>query len=46
MKKILVLVMTLAFYGCAATNPPEAPQAKGDWHSINTDLEAVKKGTY
>ncbi|MGL4928262.1 MAG: hypothetical protein ACRC4K_15995 [Plesiomonas shigelloides] len=46
MKKTLMLVMALSMFGCSATNPPQAPQANGKWYVINTDIEAVKKGTF
>jgi hypothetical protein len=45
-KVIASVLLALLIVGCAATNPPEAPEAKGPWYSLETDINAVKKGTY
>ncbi|MEG9385075.1 lipoprotein [Morganella morganii] len=43
MKKITIVL--LAFFvlsGCTATNPPDAPEAKGDWIKLNTTLADIQ----
>ncbi|WP_013583057.1 hypothetical protein [Yersinia pestis] len=45
MKKIMIaLVLGCFLTGCTATNPPEAPQAKGGWQIMNTSVNDITKG--
>ncbi|WP_178089965.1 hypothetical protein [Plesiomonas shigelloides] len=46
MKKAILLLFALSIFGCSSTNPPQPAQAKGKWYVINTDIEAIKKGTF
>lgn len=43
MKKLLLgLVFVFFVSGCTATNPPDAPKAKGKWIEITTTLSDMQ----
>ncbi|HGJ5864890.1 MAG TPA: hypothetical protein ACHBZ9_04845 [Arsenophonus nasoniae] len=43
MKRSLLL-MILFLIGCQSTNPPDAPQASGQWKTLNTTINDIQAG--
>lgn len=45
MKKLIsVLLLGFVLSGCTATNPPDAPKAKGEWQDLITNLKEIQAG--
>lgn len=44
MKKLILLMMCFYLTGCAATNPPEAPKAEGEWETLHTTISDITTG--
>ncbi|MFH6841015.1 lipoprotein [Providencia rettgeri] len=43
MKKLFFgFALVLLISGCNATNPPDAPKAKGKWVEITTNLKEIQ----
>ncbi|EKB3332592.1 hypothetical protein ONZ27_005149 [Salmonella enterica subsp. enterica serovar Chandans] len=43
-KHIILFAVALILSGCTATNPPDAPAAKGGWQPLNTSVSDIMKG--
>ncbi|EDR7001711.1 hypothetical protein L6706_004681 [Salmonella enterica] len=41
---LMLLAVALILSGCTATNPPDAPAAKGEWQPLNTSVSQIMKG--
>ncbi|MFM4936165.1 hypothetical protein [Aeromonas veronii] len=46
MKKLLVIFIVMACWGCSSTNPPDAPKASGEWKKITTEFGDIERDTY
>lgn len=44
MKCLTVIALIIFLSGCANTNPPEPPSAKGDWQKLTTTVSDIRKG--
>lgn len=43
-KYIISTIICLFLSACTATNPPEAPKAKGKWEQLNATVSQIMKG--